>query len=106
VRENLTDEELTIFDILTRPAPTLTPEVRDEVKRVSRQLLARLHELVVLGWRQKVTGRAKVKNAIEDVLDDGLPRAYDKAAYKAKCGVLFEHVFRAYEGNGGSVYRQ
>ena len=104
VRENMTEEELTIFDILTRPAPTLTPEERDEVKRVSRQLLARLHELVVLGWRQKVVARAKVKTAIEDVLDDGLPLAYGKAAYQAKCGVLFEHVFQAYEGDGGSVY--
>ena len=104
VREHLSEEELTIFDILTRPAPELTAAERDEVKRVAKALLGRMHELVVLGWRQKVTARAKVKTAIEDVLDAGLPRAYDKPAYEAKCAVLFEHVFRAYGGDGASVY--
>ena len=32
VRENMTEEQLVIFDILTRPAPELTPEERAEVK--------------------------------------------------------------------------
>ena len=42
VRENMTEEELVIFDILTRPAPELTTEERAEVKKVARELLARL----------------------------------------------------------------
>jgi type I restriction enzyme R subunit len=54
VRENLTEEELTIFDILTRPGPDLTNPERDEVKKVARQLLDRLKELLVIGWRQRV----------------------------------------------------
>jgi len=33
VRESLSEEELVIFDILTRPAPDLTPKERAEVKR-------------------------------------------------------------------------
>ena len=60
VREHLSEEELTIFDILTRPGPELSTEERDEVKKVARHLLARLHELLVLGWRQKIQARAKV----------------------------------------------
>jgi type I restriction enzyme R subunit len=35
VRENLGEEELVIFDILTRPAPELSPKERAEVKKVA-----------------------------------------------------------------------
>ncbi|MBP6718140.1 MAG: type I restriction endonuclease subunit R, partial [Rhodoferax sp.] len=42
VRENITEEELVIFDILTRPSPELGTEERAEVKKVARELLARL----------------------------------------------------------------
>jgi type I restriction enzyme R subunit len=40
VRENLNPEELVIFDILTRPAPELSPAERDEVKKVAKVMLA------------------------------------------------------------------
>jgi len=53
VRENMSEEELVIFDILTRPAPELSAEERAEVKKVARHLLARMKELLVLNWRQK-----------------------------------------------------
>lgn len=79
VRENLSEEELTIFDILTRPGPDLTTQEHEEVKKVARQLLERLKELLVIGWRQRVGSRARVRLAIEDALDDGLPRAYERA---------------------------
>ncbi len=104
VRENLSEEELTVFDILTRPGPELSAEERAEVKKVAHQLLERLNAVLVLGWRQKTQARAKVKIAIEDTLDDGLPRAYTKELYNAKCNVLFEHVYESYFGDGGSVY--
>jgi type I restriction enzyme R subunit len=104
LREHLSEEELTIFDILTRPGPELTTEEREEVKRVARQLLARLHELLVLGWRQKLQARAKVRIEIENVLDEGLPRAYSKETYEEKCGALFEHVFESYQGEGRSAF--
>jgi type I restriction enzyme R subunit len=106
VRENLTEEELTIFDILTRPGPELTTEEHDEVKKVARQLLQRLNELLVIGWRQRVGSRARVRLAIEDALDEGLPRAYSKELYQTKCTAVFEHVFESYQGEGKSVYAE
>jgi len=106
VRERLSEEELTIFDILTRPGPTLTTEERDEVKKVSRQLLERLNALLVLGWRQKAQARAGVRLAIEDGLDEGLPRAYTKETYQTKCNALFEHVYESYMGDGKSSYTE
>ena len=104
VRERLTEEELTIFDILTRPGPDLASEEREEVKKVARQLLERLKELLVIGWRQRVGSRARVRLAIEDALDDGLPRAYSKEVYQTKCAAVFEHVYESYQGEGRSVY--
>src|SRR5690606_8658963 len=44
-REELTEEELAIFDLLTTPEPKLTKAEEQEVKRVARSLLEKLHEL-------------------------------------------------------------
>jgi type I restriction enzyme R subunit len=93
VREQLTEDELTVFDILTRPGPDLTAEESNEVKKVTRQSLQRLKALLVLNWREKAQARAQVRLAIEDVLDDGLPNKYSPDLYKQKCSALFEHVF-------------
>jgi len=104
VREHLREEELTIFDILTRPGPKLSTEEREEVKKVARQLLERLNALLVLGWRQKIQSRAKIRIAIEDALDGGLPPPYTKELFEKKAEVLFEHVYEAYQGDGASIY--
>jgi type I restriction enzyme R subunit len=104
VRENLSEEELVIFDILTRPAPELTPEERAEVKRVAKALLTRLKDLLVLNWRQKASARSQLRMAIEDELDLGLPRAYDPSLYQAKCSAVFEHVFEAYPDRDRGVF--
>ena len=104
VRENMTEEELVIFDILTRPAPELSSEERAEVKKVARDLLGRLKELLVLNWRQKSAARSQLKLAIEDALDTGLPRAYGPEVYRQKCSALFEHVYENYPERDGSVY--
>lgn len=104
VRENLSEEELVIFDILTRPAPALSAEERAEVKKVARELLARLKKLLVLNWRQKSTARSQLKLAIEDLLDTGLPRAYTPEVYQQKCSAVFEHVYESYPERNVGVY--
>ena len=96
VRENLTEEELTVFDLLTRPGPELTTEEKEEVKKVARLLHHRLERLITFNWRQTIQARALVKNAIEETLDEGLPRAYAPELYKNKCGVVFEHIYETY----------
>ena len=104
VREHLSEEELTVFDILTRPGPDLSTEERDEVKKVARQLLDRMNALLVLDWRKRSSARAQIRLAIEDTLDEGLPRTYTKELYNTKCEALFEHVYESYQGDGRSVY--
>ena len=104
VRENVTEEELVIFDILTRPAPDLSPEERTAVKKAARELLARLKELLVINWRQKSTARSQLKLAIEDAQDLGLPRAYPAELYNLKCSAVFEHVYESYPERDSGVY--
>ncbi|CAK0740345.1 type I restriction enzyme, R subunit [Gammaproteobacteria bacterium] len=96
IRENMTEEELVIFDILTRPAPELGSEERAEVKKVARELLEKIKQLLVINWRQKSAARARLRLVIENTLDEGLPRAYSPPLYQQKCGALFEHFYEHY----------
>ena len=69
-------------------------------------MLEKLKQLLVLNWRQTVSARSRVKLAIEDLLDQGLPRAYTPDLYKQKCSAVFEHVYEVYGERGASLYGQ
>src|SRR5665213_948901 len=98
VREQLSEEELTVFDLLTRPGPDLSPEERREVKKVARTLLQKVKGAVALDWRRRSQARAQIRLAIEDALDAGLPKVYDPVLYRHKVASLFEHVYERYPG--------
>jgi type I restriction enzyme R subunit len=85
-------------------APDLSPEERAEVKKVARELLAKLKALLVINWRQKSSARSQVKLAIEDVLDAGLPRAYAPDLYQQKCSAVFEHFYENYTDASAGTY--
>ena len=93
VREKLTEDELVVFDLLTRPGPDLSTKERDEVKRVARQLLAKVRGIFTVDWQKTALSRARVRDAIEEALDEGLPRVYTPDVFKAKAGVVFQHVY-------------
>lgn len=96
VRENLTEDELTVLDILTRPGPELTEKERAEVKKVAHALLAKLKTLLTETWRLTQQSRARVRETIEETLDEGLPRAYSPDLFREKSSKLFEHVYERY----------
>jgi type I restriction enzyme R subunit len=96
VREQLTDEELVVFDLLTRPGPELSTEERNEVKKVATKLLAKLRGILTIDWQRTTQARARVRDAIEEALDEGLPRAYTPDVFKTKAGVIFQHVYERY----------
>ena len=86
VGERLTEEELTLFDYLTRSEEDLTEAERGEVKDVSRTLLDTLkREKLVLDWRKKQQSRADVRLTIQKILDELLPECYSKELYEQKC---------------------
>jgi type I restriction enzyme R subunit len=105
LRENISEEELAVFDILTRPGPDLTPVETEAIKKVCKDLLAKLKtEKLVLAWRTKRTTRAAVRVEIEKMLDSGLPEKYTTELFETKCGALFQHVLEKYPESGESVY--
>lgn len=105
LRENVSEEELAVFDILTRPGPDLTTQEEETIKKVCKDLLARLKtELLVLAWRSRRTSRAAVLVEIEKMLDAGLPEKFTKELFEAKCGALFIHVLEKYPDKDVNVY--
>jgi type I restriction enzyme, R subunit len=70
-RENLSDDELAIFDLLTRPEPKLTKTQELEVKKVARDLLEKLRDqLAIADWRSKQQTRAAVQTTIRFTLNE------------------------------------
>ncbi len=106
VAEQLNEEELAIFDLLTRPALALTDAERDQVKRVARDLLATLkREKLVLDWRKRQATQADVMVTVRTALDAGLPgRAYSTQIYQEKCAEVYDHIFTAYADSHHSIY--
>ena len=93
-----------IFDILTRPAPELTSDEREQVKRVAKGMTVKLRSLLVPDWRKTVTARARMQQEIEATLDEGLPRPYSPEVFKTKCTALFEHVYEMYPERAARVF--
>jgi type I restriction enzyme R subunit len=105
ISQQLSEEELAVFDLLTQPEPKLNREERKQVRQVAKELLDTLKaERLVLDWRKHQRTRAMVQVAIEEALDQ-LPDSYDGDLYRQKCDVVYRHVYDAYYGLGKSVYR-
>jgi type I restriction enzyme R subunit len=104
IRERLTDEELAVFDLLTKPDLELTGAQEDQVKRVARELLATLKDgKLVLEWRKKQQARALVRQCILETFED-LPSRYSGDLFDQKVDLTFQHIFESYYGDGRSVY--
>lgn len=106
LREQLSEEELAVFDLLTKPEPGLSGKDRKQVKRTAQKLLEKLHGKLVLDWRKHQETRASVRLVIETTLDDDLPRsAYGKDLYDDKCKIIYRHIYESYIGDGKSIYQ-
>ncbi len=99
MREELSEEELAIFDILTKPEPKLSKKQQAEVKKIVRELLDKLKkEKLVLDWQKEQKTKATVKFFIEELFDERLPDVYNKDMFQTKCDLTYMHVYDAYGG--------
>jgi len=103
--EGMSEEELAVFDLLTKPDPVLSDEEQAQVKGVAKRLLAHLHEKLVLDWRRKAETMADVRVAIRDVLDELPAEPYPRSLYDAKVQLVYDHVYTVYGDDGSSVYQ-
>ncbi|MBM2810276.1 MAG: type site-specific deoxyribonuclease, HsdR family, partial [Chloroflexi bacterium] len=105
IREGLSEEELALFDLLTKPDLHLTKAQEAEVKKVAHELLEALKNgKLVLEWRKKQQARALVHQCIVETLDNKLPTAiYTADLFDQKCELTYQHIFESYYGDGRSI---
>lgn len=94
VKEDLTEEELEIFDLLCKDS--LTKEEEKKVKLAAKSLYQTLidnkKELFIVDWQNDPTPREKVKSKIISVLNEYLPDSYDRMIFQTKSDIIFEHI--------------
>jgi len=104
IKENLTEEELAIFDLLVKEK--LNPDEVEQVKKVVQELLAKLKtEKFVLDWKRKEETRADVKITIRDILYDNLPEpAYSEQDCEDRTQKVYFHIYDNYVDAKVNVY--
>jgi type I restriction enzyme R subunit len=101
--EQLSEEELALFDLLTRPTIKLSKKDERQVKKVAQELLRTLKaEKLVLDWRKKQQARAAVQVCIRDYLEQ-LPAAFTAEMRDEKGALAYQHVYDSYFGEGRSI---
>ena len=104
VAEGLSEEELALFDILTKPEPVLTKAEQADVKKVCRELLETLNrEKLVFDWREKQQTKAAVMQTLKIEMRR-LPIQYTKDIRDEKFARAHAHVYDHYYGAGLSTY--
>lgn len=97
VKNELTEEELAIFDLLTKPEPKLSEKEEKQVKSVAKRLTQVIESLGLReGWKSRQQIRADIKVSIEKAMDEGLPEVYDRTLFSRKAEVVYQHVFEVY----------
>lgn len=91
-REGLSEEELEIYDLLKKDAMTRAEE--QKVKLAACKLLERLKagqpKLLVQDWYKDTQSKEQVLTVVKDVLNEELPKTYDRVTFSEKCNQFFE----------------
>ena len=104
VREDATEAELAIFDLLTKPEPDLTAGEAKKVRGAAKKLLEHIEDKLVLDWKRRQQTRSAVRVAVGTVLDAELPDVYGPELFDQKVDAIFDHIYASYFDNGDSVY--
>jgi type I restriction enzyme, R subunit len=95
IRENLTEDELELFDILKKEKMTKAEEKK--VKLAAKALLNRLlkvrPKVLIQDWYKDAQSRMQVKSAVEEVLHENLPDSYDRTVFHQKCDNVFDLIY-------------
>ena len=103
VKENLSEEELAIFDLLVKE--NLNPSEVADIKKASHELLLNLKPLLVPHWRDFETNRAGVKIAISDLLYSKLPDpTYTEKDCEVKGFEVYNFVFENFASVEAMTY--
>lgn len=97
-KENMTEEQLAVFDIVTqRDKIELTEHERKKIKEGIEELLEKLkQEKLVQDWKKQQKYISGVKVIIQAELDRILPKVYDRSLFSKTCSEVFDHVYQSY----------
>lgn len=94
IREDLSEEQLELFDLLLKA--NLTKEEEKQVKLAAKNLYETLsskkEELFVVGWEEDSKPKEKVKHEITKILDKFLPISYDRPIFNEKSDMIYRHI--------------
>jgi len=94
IKEELTEEELEIFDLLCKEH--LTQEEEKKVKLAAKELyntlISKKKDLFVVGWQNDPQPKERVKSEIVTVLNTFLPESYDREVFLHKSSIVFNHI--------------
>lgn len=105
-REELTDEQKAIFDIL-RYGKKLEENEKNKIKKIAVELLDELKndKLKVEQWSDKSVTAAAVFNTVNKTLFDTLPYpTFQNDEIELKTNLIYQHLRDQYYGGGISVY--
>ena len=103
IRENLSEEELELFDLLKKEKLTKAEEqqVKLSAKKLFETLSEKKNKLLIVDCYKDEQPKLKVQSLVQDVLDKTLPQSYDRVIFKQKLDVVFNHIIdRAMTGYG------
>jgi type I restriction enzyme, R subunit len=103
-REGLSEDELAVFDLLTKPKPKLTKGQEVAVKKVARELLEKLQEqLAVTEWQTKQQTRAAVQSTIRFTLNELPEEPYPEPVWNEKVDAVWAFIFARRQLQSGAV---
>lgn len=93
IKEELTEEELEIFDLLCKEKLTATEEKK--VKLAAKCCTKPSYKEVgafVVGWHNDPQPKERVKSEIIRVLNSFLPDSYERDVFTLKSNIVYEHI--------------
>lgn len=94
IKEELSEAELELFDLLRRDKLTKDEEkkVKLAAKMLYESLMQKKDELFVVGWESDPQPRERVRSEITTTLDKFLPDSYSREVFTLKSNVVYEHI--------------
>ena len=94
IKEDLSEEELELFDLLRKDHLTKEEEKRVKLaaKELYQTLISKRQELFVVGWQNDPQPKERVRSEIVSTLNQYLPESYDRELFLRKSTLIFDHI--------------
>lgn len=94
IKEELSEAELELFDLLRKEHLTADEEKRVKLaaKELYNTLTEKRNELFIVGWQNDPQPKEKVKGEIVSILNRFLPESYDREIFIKKTTLVFDHI--------------